>query len=99
MKNPEVMRGINECLVRLEPDHLRRVSASAQVTYAIAYLFGIIYNLPENSNAFAAQISDFVSAKADFGTELAISTRTELDPGDRIRLCACEVCLFASLRW
>ncbi|KAL9240750.1 hypothetical protein vseg_014934 [Gypsophila vaccaria] len=26
------------------------------------------------------QISDFVSAKADFGTELAVSTRTELDP-------------------
>lgn len=28
------------------------------------------------------QISEFVSAKADFGTELAVSTRTELDPGD-----------------
>ena len=27
-----------------------------------------------------------MSAKADFGTELAISTRTELDPGDRITL-------------
>ncbi|KAJ8430878.1 hypothetical protein Cgig2_011341 [Carnegiea gigantea] len=52
---PEVMRGLNECIVRLEPDDVRRVSASTQ-------------------------ISDFVSAKADFGTELAISTRTELDP-------------------
>lgn len=31
------------------------------------------------------QISDFNSAKADFGTELAISTRTELDPGDSNR--------------
>ena len=28
------------------------------------------------------QISDYNSAKSDFGTELAISTRTELDPGD-----------------
>lgn len=32
------------------------------------------------------QISDFNSAKADFGTELAISTRTELDPGDGNRM-------------
>lgn len=31
------------------------------------------------------QISDFVAAKADFGTELAISTRMELDPGDYTR--------------
>lgn len=53
--NPEVVRGLNECIVRLEPDTGRRVSASMQ-------------------------ISDFISAKADFGTELAISTRTELDP-------------------
>lgn len=53
--NPEVMHGLNECIVRLEPDDVRQVSASTQ-------------------------ISDFVSAKADFGTELAISTRTELDP-------------------
>ncbi|XP_057958978.1 uncharacterized protein LOC131151669 isoform X2 [Malania oleifera] len=52
---PEVIRGLNECIVRLEPDNARRVSASMQ-------------------------ISDFNSAKADFGTELAISTRTELDP-------------------
>lgn len=27
------------------------------------------------------QISDFGSAKADFGTDLAISTRTDLNPG------------------
>ncbi|XP_021751854.1 uncharacterized protein LOC110717460 isoform X1 [Chenopodium quinoa] len=53
--NPEVVRGLNECIVRLEPDRGRQVSASMQ-------------------------ISDFISAKADFGTELAISTRTELDP-------------------
>ncbi|KAF8392674.1 hypothetical protein HHK36_023023 [Tetracentron sinense] len=53
--HPEVIRGLNECIVRLEPDNGRRISASMQ-------------------------ISDFVSAKADFGTELAISTRTELDP-------------------
>ncbi|XP_077232698.1 uncharacterized protein LOC143870117 [Tasmannia lanceolata] len=53
--HPEVIRGLNECIVRLEHDTLRRVAASMQ-------------------------ISEFVSAKADFGTELAISTRTELDP-------------------
>ncbi|KMS98642.1 hypothetical protein BVRB_3g070400 [Beta vulgaris subsp. vulgaris] len=53
--NPEVVRGLNECIVRLEPDRGRQISASMQ-------------------------ISDFISAKADFGTELAISTRTELDP-------------------
>ncbi|KAG6667853.1 uncharacterized protein LOC122316952 [Carya illinoinensis] len=55
MAHSEVMRGLNECIVRLEPDNLRRISASMQ-------------------------ISDYNSAKADFGTELAISTRTELDP-------------------
>ncbi|XXG80381.1 hypothetical protein AAC387_Pa09g1268 [Persea americana] len=53
--HPEVIRGLNECIVRLEPDNGRRISASMQ-------------------------ISEFVSAKADFGTELAISTRTGLDP-------------------
>ncbi|KAK9288436.1 hypothetical protein L1049_016893 [Liquidambar formosana] len=51
----EVIRGLNECIVRLEPDSIRRISASMQ-------------------------ISDYNTAKADFGTELAISTRTELDP-------------------
>ncbi|XP_010266650.1 PREDICTED: uncharacterized protein LOC104604119 [Nelumbo nucifera] len=55
LAHPEVIRGLNECIVRLEPDNGRRIAASMQ-------------------------ISDFVSAKADFGTELAISTRTELDP-------------------
>ncbi|KAM0962421.1 hypothetical protein PS2_021326 [Malus domestica] len=55
MAHTEVMRGLNECIVRLEPDHSNRISASMQ-------------------------ISDYNSAKADFGTELAISTRTELDP-------------------
>ncbi|RVW55958.1 hypothetical protein CK203_078782 [Vitis vinifera] len=59
--HPEVVRGLNECIVRLEPDNMRRISASMQ-------------------------ISDFNSAKADFGTELAISTRTELDPGDGNRM-------------
>lgn len=53
--HPEVIRGLNECIVRLEPDNGRRISASMQ-------------------------ISEFVSAKADFGMELAVSTRTELDP-------------------
>lgn len=55
MALPEVIRGLNECITRLEPDNGRRVSA-------------------------VAQISDFVLAKADFGTELALSTRAELDP-------------------
>lgn len=32
------------------------------------------------------QLSEYNFAKADFGTELAISTRTELDPGKCIRL-------------
>ncbi|KAL6990191.1 hypothetical protein U1Q18_052600 [Sarracenia purpurea var. burkii] len=53
--HPDVVRGLNLCLVRLEPDNGRRVSASMQ-------------------------ISDFGSAKADFGTDLAISTRSELNP-------------------
>lgn len=55
MALPEVIRGLNECITRLEPDNVRRISA-------------------------VAQISDFVLAKADFGTELALSTRAELDP-------------------
>ncbi|XP_022865949.1 uncharacterized protein LOC111385765 [Olea europaea var. sylvestris] len=53
--HPDVVRGLNACIVRLEPDSARRISASMQ-------------------------ISDFGSAKADFGTDLAISTRSELDP-------------------
>ncbi|KAK4848660.1 hypothetical protein QYF36_015794 [Acer negundo] len=53
--HPEVIRGLNECIVRLEADNGKRISASMQ-------------------------IPDFVSARADFGTDLAISTRTELDP-------------------
>ncbi|KAJ0035527.1 hypothetical protein Pint_24187 [Pistacia integerrima] len=53
--HPEVVRGLNECIVRLEPDNARRIAA-------------------------ISQISDYSSAKADFGTELAISTRTGLDP-------------------
>ncbi|KAF9607561.1 hypothetical protein IFM89_036923 [Coptis chinensis] len=55
VEHTEATRGNNECIVRLEPDSSRRVSASMQ-------------------------ISDFRLAKADFGTELAVSTRTELDP-------------------
>ncbi|OMO82247.1 hypothetical protein COLO4_23146 [Corchorus olitorius] len=55
LMNPEVIRGLNECIVRLEADNGKRISASMQ-------------------------IPDFVSAKADFGTDLAISTRSELDP-------------------
>lgn len=57
MQHPEVVRGLNECIVRLEPDNLKRIAA-------------------------ISQISDYGSAKADFGTELAISTRMELDPGE-----------------
>ncbi|KAG5554073.1 hypothetical protein RHGRI_011819 [Rhododendron griersonianum] len=53
--HPDVVRGLNSCLVRLEPDNGRRISASMQ-------------------------ISEFSSAKADFGTDLAISTRSELNP-------------------
>ncbi|XP_059632033.1 uncharacterized protein LOC132274713 [Cornus florida] len=53
--HPDVVRGLNSCIVRLEPDNARRISASMQ-------------------------ISEFGSAKADFGTDLAISTRTELNP-------------------
>ncbi|GAY44933.1 hypothetical protein CUMW_085640 [Citrus unshiu] len=55
--HPEIIRGLNECIVRLEVDNGKRISASMQ-------------------------IPDFVSARADFGTDLAISTRSELDPGD-----------------
>lgn len=53
--HPDVVRGLNACIVRLEPDNAKRISASMQ-------------------------ISDFCTAKADFGTDLAISTRTELNP-------------------
>ncbi|KAL6190756.1 hypothetical protein ACLB2K_037150 [Fragaria x ananassa] len=49
------IRGLTECISRMEPDNARRISA-------------------------CTQIADYSSAKADFGTELAISTRTELDP-------------------
>ncbi|KAK6937209.1 protein of unknown function DUF659 [Dillenia turbinata] len=53
--HPEIIRGLNECIVRLEPDNGKRISASMQ-------------------------ISDYNAAKDDFGTELAISTRIELEP-------------------
>ncbi|KAH0943512.1 hypothetical protein HID58_003149, partial [Brassica napus] len=55
MAHSEVVRGVNECIVRLEPDNARRITA-------------------------LMQIPDYTSAKGDFGTELAIGTRTELDP-------------------
>ncbi|XP_023642753.1 uncharacterized protein LOC17892369 isoform X2 [Capsella rubella] len=51
----EVVRGVNECIVRLEPDNARRITA-------------------------LMQIPDYTSAKASFGTDIAIATRTELDP-------------------
>ncbi|XP_020889098.1 uncharacterized protein LOC110230454 isoform X2 [Arabidopsis lyrata subsp. lyrata] len=51
----EVVRGVNECIVRLEPDNTRRITA-------------------------LMQIPEYTSAKADFGTDIAIGTRTELDP-------------------
>ncbi|KAG0472120.1 hypothetical protein HPP92_016666 [Vanilla planifolia] len=57
-KLPEVIRGLNECITRLELDDGTRVCAVTRVPI----------------------ISDFVLAKADFGTELALSTRVELDP-------------------
>jgi hypothetical protein len=53
--HPEVVRGLNACIVRLESDSSRRISASMQ-------------------------IPEFGTAKADFGTELAIATRTEINP-------------------
>uniref|UniRef100_A0A5B7A4G1 BED-type domain-containing protein n=1 Tax=Davidia involucrata TaxID=16924 RepID=A0A5B7A4G1_DAVIN len=53
--HPDVVRGLNACIVRLEPDNARRISASMQ-------------------------ISEFGSARADFGTDLAISTRTDVNP-------------------
>lgn len=31
LKDPEVIRGLNECITRLEPDNGRRVTAAAQV--------------------------------------------------------------------
>ncbi|KAL8481188.1 hypothetical protein ACS0TY_027640 [Phlomoides rotata] len=58
--HPDVVRGLNACIVRLESDSARRISASMQ-------------------------IPDFASAKADFGTDLAISTRSELDPGNPLQ--------------
>lgn len=43
--------------------------------YVRTYLLDVIF-----------QISDFSSAKADFGTDLAISTRMELNPGNYYEL-------------
>lgn len=45
-------------------------------------LFYFFTSFLTNFLMLSYQIPDFVSAKADFGTDLAISTRTELDPGD-----------------
>ncbi|XP_010505273.1 PREDICTED: uncharacterized protein LOC104782129 isoform X1 [Camelina sativa] len=55
LQHSEVVRGVNECIVRLEPDNARRITA-------------------------LMQIPDYTSAKANFGTDIAIGTRTELDP-------------------
>lgn len=55
VSHSDVVRGLNECIVRLELDNMRRISASMQIPH---------YN----------------SAQDDFGTELAISTRTGLEP-------------------
>lgn len=41
-------------------------------------LFCLLLKISPSNN----QISDFNSAKADFGTDLAISTRMELNPGN-----------------
>lgn len=51
---------------------------------SFTFLFSTEYYPKNLHNAF--QISDFASAKADFGTDLAISTRSELDPGYTIRI-------------
>ncbi|KAE8703558.1 HAT dimerization domain-containing protein isoform 2 [Hibiscus syriacus] len=47
--------------------------------YVAAYYLNPSYRQWEKISA-SMQIPDFVSAKADFGTDLAISTRNELDP-------------------
>ncbi|PPD67560.1 hypothetical protein GOBAR_DD35563 [Gossypium barbadense] len=72
LMNPEVIRGLNECIVRLEADNGKKIAASMQ-------------------------IPDFVSAKADFGTDLAISTRSELDPGDSIRTLCTNLAMLESV--
>lgn len=82
-----MVRGVNECIARLEPDTAKRVSASMQVRYPFAVPCALLLFLEGISSVFLMhQLSDYNSAKADFGTELAISTRTELDPGECIRL-------------
>ncbi|KAJ7955323.1 HAT dimerization domain-containing protein [Quillaja saponaria] len=55
MEHSEGMRGLKDCIARLEPESMRRK-------------FSLL------------QINVYDNAKADFGTELAINTRTELDP-------------------
>ncbi|XWS76719.1 hypothetical protein CRYUN_Cryun01aG0201900 [Craigia yunnanensis] len=76
LMNPEVICGLNECIVRLVADNGKRISASMQLIFSrfcyALYLICLSDDL--------CQIPDFVSAKADFGTDLAISTRRELDP-------------------
>ncbi|KAD3640155.1 hypothetical protein E3N88_29378 [Mikania micrantha] len=78
--HPEVVRGLNSCIARFEPNNARRVSASKQVGKPLLPSFII-----NSCKSFCLmmdllQISDFGSAKADFGTDLAVSTRTELNP-------------------
>ncbi|KAK9064815.1 hypothetical protein SSX86_016197 [Deinandra increscens subsp. villosa] len=77
--HPEVVRGLNSCIVRFEPNNARRVSASKQVGKLLLPFF-IISCKSVSLMLDLLQISDFGSAKADFGTDLAISTRTELNP-------------------
>lgn len=51
MQHPEVIRGLNECIVRLEPDNGRRISASMQVLIIwfmyqlMIYLMNVMYPL------------------------------------------------------
>ena len=113
LKNPEVIRGLNECIVRLEADKGKRISASMQVICLSDDLCQVIWLPPVFSrsnypwscidgyeSSQLALLSDygcfffFFPADAlmsfyqipDFGTDLAISTRSELDPGDSTRI-------------
>ena len=79
------IRGLNECIARLEPDNARRISACTQVViFILNVLLSQVIGLYSLILWLNVQIADYNSAKADFGTELAISTRTELDPGNTL---------------
>lgn len=78
------MRGLNECIVRLEPDNMRRISASMQVRYSQLLLYSADNHsifMFSNTKWCHFQISHYNSAQDDFGTDLAIGTRSGLEPG------------------